>query len=190
MEQWIKRILPHKRRASPTSQYPDSPYHDAPPHTTTAIDVPSTSISRPLSVSPAQGTSRVDLVQSNVIANQQPLTVPGPTGIGEHIGLNQCIDRYQPGSQIITPRFSLATGRLAILQREEACTRSWHSIQQLIYSQDPTSTSASFQARESLPSDSPPIIANYTPRSDVAASQTTPRELLSQVEQTLAVCPR
>lgn len=65
-----------KHRASSTFQYPDA---DARP-----TDVPS-SLSCPLPVSPAQGTSSVDLVQSNV----------GPvkglkannTGAGEYISL-------------------------------------------------------------------------------------------------------
>ena len=76
---WLRLVLPRKHRASSTSRYPDV---DARPTTTT--DVPS-SLSCPLPVSPAQGTSSVDLVQSNV----------GPvkglkannTGAGEYISL-------------------------------------------------------------------------------------------------------
>jgi hypothetical protein len=108
-KQWFERncsrVLPRsKHQASSTSRHPDVP--DAQP-TTTATDV--TSLSRPLPVSPAQGTSRLD-----VIVNQ-PSTVPGPTGIGEHmhVGHASCIDCHQPGSQIIILRFS--TGHQAIL---------------------------------------------------------------------------
>ena len=109
-QSWFRRILPHKRRASPASQYPDAP--DA-QHTDS--DAPSTSVNRPspLPVSPAQRTC-VDLVRSNVIVNQ-PSTGSGPTGIGEHIGHASCIDRHQHGPQIITLRFS--TGDQEILLR-------------------------------------------------------------------------
>ena len=69
MKKFFQRISPGKRRASPTSQSQN---------TTT---VPSTSASHSLSVSPAQGTSPVDLDQSN-----QPSTVPCSTGISEDIG--------------------------------------------------------------------------------------------------------
>ena len=121
-KQWIRRILSRKRQASPVSQHPDA--LDV-RNTTTAIDIfsSSTSVSRPqaLPVSP-----------QSVIVNQ-PSTVPGPTGIGEHIGHASCTDRHQPGSQIITLRFSLATRHQAILRRiqckEEACTGFWHNIQ-------------------------------------------------------------
>ena len=94
---------------------------------TTTNDVPSTSVSRPLPVSPAHRTSRADLVQSNVIVNQ-----PGRTGIGEHFGHAPCIDRHQPGLQIISNfDMKLAAGHQAILhriQREEARTRSQNGI--------------------------------------------------------------
>jgi hypothetical protein len=79
MEQWITRKFSWVRRASSTSQYPDVP-DDRP--TTAATDVPSTSVSRPLPVSPVQETSCVDLVQLN--------DQPGLTGIGEH-GFNLSI---------------------------------------------------------------------------------------------------
>ena len=72
-----------QRRASPSSQYPDSPYTQQ----TTATDVCSACGSRPLPAPLAQGTSCVDVDQdqSNVIVNQ-PLTVSDPMGIGEHLG--------------------------------------------------------------------------------------------------------
>ena len=115
MKQFFQRILPPERRASPASQYPNGP--DA-RNTTTTTDVPSTSVSRPLPVSP-----------QNDIVNQ-PSTVSGPTGIGEQIGRVSCTDRHQPGSQIITLRFSLTTRHQAILHHmEEACTRFWRRIQ-------------------------------------------------------------
>ena len=53
----VKQRLPCKYRASPTSRYPDK----ADPLSTTTTDVPSTSVSCPLPVSPAQGTSYVDV---------------------------------------------------------------------------------------------------------------------------------
>ena len=85
MEQWFKRncswAVPRKRPASSTSQHPDAPDAD-------------TSVPRSLPASPAQGTSRVDIVQSNVTMSQPP-TVPVPTAIGEHIGHASCIDRHQ-----------------------------------------------------------------------------------------------
>ena len=69
MKQWIKRILPRK--------CPDAP--DArPANTLTDVVVPFTSVSRPVPISLAQGTSSVDLVQSNAIVSQ-PSTVPGHT---------------------------------------------------------------------------------------------------------------
>ena len=95
MKQWIERkcsrVLPRsKHQASSASRHPaDAP--DVQP-TTTATDV--TSLSRPLPVSPAQGTSRLDLV-----VNQ-------PSTVGEYVGHASCIDCRQPGSQIITLRFS------------------------------------------------------------------------------------
>ena len=116
-KQWFKRILPHKRRASPASQYPDA--LDA-RSATTATDVPSSStiVSHPLPVSP-----------QNVIVNQ-PSTVPGPTGIGEHIGYVLCIDRHKPSPQIITLRFSTEDwATLHRIQCEEACTGYWRSTQ-------------------------------------------------------------
>ena len=51
-------LLPRKHRASSTSRYSESPARP----TTTATDVPSTSVSRPLPISPAQGTSCVDVI--------------------------------------------------------------------------------------------------------------------------------
>ena len=72
MKQWFKRkcswVLPRKHRALSTSRHLDAP--DARPTTATAnVQVPSTNVSPPLPVSPAQ-----------------PPTVPRPTGsIGKHI---------------------------------------------------------------------------------------------------------
>ena len=82
-ERICSRVLPRsKHQTSSTSRHPDAP--DAQP-TTTATDV--TSLSRPLPVSPAQGTSRLD------VSVNQPSTVPGPTAIGENTGHASCIDR-------------------------------------------------------------------------------------------------
>ena len=64
-KQLVKRnsfssVLPSKHHAS-TSQYPEAP--DARP-TTTATDVPSTSVLRPLPVSSGEGTSYVDVFEN------------------------------------------------------------------------------------------------------------------------------
>jgi hypothetical protein len=99
MKRFFSWVLPRKRPASSTPQYPNA-------RPTTATDVPSINVSRHLLVSPSQGTSCVV---------DRPSTVPGPTGTGEYIGHASCIVRHQPGSQIIS--FSLETGHQAILHR-------------------------------------------------------------------------
>ena len=53
-------VLPSKHQTSSTSQYPEAP--DARPRTS-ATDIPSTSASPPLPVSPEQGTS-VDVIEN------------------------------------------------------------------------------------------------------------------------------
>ena len=103
MKQWLDQncswIL---CRASSTSQFPDA--LDARP-TTTATDVPSTSVSRPLPVSPlAQGTSSVD------VSVNQPSTVPGPTAIGENIGHASCIDRQSRFTDHSSPLLNRTPG--------------------------------------------------------------------------------
>ena len=65
-KQLVKRnsfssVLPSKHRPPSISRYPEAP--DAQP-TTTATDAPSTSVSRPLPVSPSQGTSYVDVIEN------------------------------------------------------------------------------------------------------------------------------
>ena len=92
MEQWFQKncswAIPRSRRVSSTSQHSDAPDAQARP-TTIPTNVPSTStVSRHLPLSPAQGTSHEAFVKPSIIVNQ-PVTAPELPGssIGKQIQL-------------------------------------------------------------------------------------------------------
>ena len=82
LKKQIRSLFSSKSQASSRSTNLDVPN----------TNVPSTSASTSLAVSPAHSSSRVDLIVENVVMNP-PSTLPGSMGIGELNSYASCIDQ-------------------------------------------------------------------------------------------------